>query len=136
MVHTPILDFSEKGFDTLLLLMNGIGLCGTLKNLSAFLLHLKSLLNPGGQILLDSSDIIYMFDEDADGGIWVPGDQAYYGEVSFTMEYKQQKGEVFDWLYLDFDLLKECCNSLNLNCDGVIFGDHYDYIARLSLKRE
>lgn len=136
LAHTSILDFSGKQFDTLLLLMNGIGLCGTLKQLSLFLTHLKSLLNPGGQILLDSSDIIYMFDEDEDGGIWIPGDKAYYGEVSFTMEYKQDKGKVFDWLYLDFNLLKECCNSHNMNCELVISGTHYDYLAKLSLKKE
>ncbi len=63
-----ILDYKEETFDTLLLLMNGIGLAGTLEKLDDFLQHLTSLLKPNGQILLDSSDIIYMFDEDEDGG--------------------------------------------------------------------
>jgi hypothetical protein len=46
--------------------MNGAGMCGRLKKYSNFLLKLKSLLNPGGQILLDSS-ILSMFDDDEDG---------------------------------------------------------------------
>ncbi len=136
LVHSSILDFHDTQFDTLLLLMNGIGLCGTLEKLYDFLAHLKSLLSPEGQILLDSSDIVYMFDEDEDGGIWVPGDREYYGEVTFSMKYKQHQDPPFDWLYLDFNMLKECCNSQDLDCELVISGKHYDYLARLSLKRE
>ncbi|MEM8845788.1 MAG: class I SAM-dependent methyltransferase [Bacteroidota bacterium] len=135
-VHATIEAYKNQRFDTLLLLMNGIGLAGNLSSLERFLLHLKELLNPNGQILLDSSDIIYMFDQDEDGGVWVPGDKTYYGEVSFAMEYKGQRGEEFNWLYLDFNLLKDCCNSLNMNCELVISGAHYDYLAKLSLKRE
>ena len=101
-VHATIEAYKGQRFDTLLLLMNGIGLAGSLSSLERFLLHLKELLNPEGQILLDSSDIIYMFDQDEDGGVWVPGDKTYYGEVTFSMEYKGQRGEEFNWLYLDF----------------------------------
>jgi hypothetical protein len=43
----------------------GTGIFGTLKKHSFFLQKLKS--KPTGQILIDSSDIIYMFDEDEDG---------------------------------------------------------------------
>ncbi|WP_422860787.1 class I SAM-dependent methyltransferase [Flagellimonas sp. S174] len=135
-VHSKIEYYKEEQFDTLLLLMNGIGLAGRLSSLEGFLIHLMELLKPNGQILLDSSDIIYMFDQDEDGGVWVPGDKKYYGEVTFSMEYKGQRGEVFDWLYLDFNTLKECCNSLNLNCELVISGEHYDYLAKLSVKTE
>ncbi|MEM9362066.1 MAG: methyltransferase domain-containing protein [Bacteroidota bacterium] len=134
--HTKIEAYKSQRFDTLLLLMNGIGLAGNLSSLEGFLLHLKELLKPNGQILLDSSDIIYMFEQDEDGGVWVPGDNTYYGEVIFSMEYKGVKGEKFNWLYLDFNLLKECCISINMNCELVISGTHYDYLAKLSLKRE
>jgi hypothetical protein len=53
-----------------------------------FLVKLKTLLNPGGQIS-DSSDIIYMFDDDADGGSG-SSDNTYYGEV-FNIAYKGEK---------------------------------------------
>jgi cyclopropane fatty-acyl-phospholipid synthase-like methyltransferase len=62
-----IMQLEGEKFDTILLLMNGAGMCGKLKNIPNFLQKLKSLLTDGGQILVDSSDIIYMFDEDEYG---------------------------------------------------------------------
>ena len=114
--------------------MNGIGLAGQLKNLSGFFQNLASLLQPNGQILLDSSDIIYMFEQDEDGGYWILNDGTYYGEVQFEMEYKGQKSEPFDWVYVDFDTLQNACESNGLNCELVISGEHYDYLAKLTLK--
>ncbi|MFN3136525.1 MAG: class I SAM-dependent methyltransferase [Allomuricauda sp.] len=133
-ICSPILDYSEERYDTLLLLMNGIGLAGQLKNLSGFFQHLASLLQPNAQILLDSSDIIYMFEQDEDGGYWIPNDGTYYGEVQFEMEYKGQKSEPFDWVYVDFDTLQNACESNGLNCELVISGEHFDYLAKLTLK--
>ena len=80
--------------------MNGIGICEKLKHLNDYLKHFKTLLNPNGQILLDSSDIIYMFEQDNDGGYWIPENLAYYGEVTFTMQYKNRKSKPFEWLYI------------------------------------
>lgn len=133
-VQSNIMDYNEKEYDTLLLLMNGIGLAGNLANLNPFLLHLKSLLKRNGQIILDSSDIIYMFDVDEDGGIWVPGSNDYYGEVTFTMQYKKEQGPKFKWLYLDFDTLQKAADMVNLNCELICEGEHYDYLARLTFQ--
>lgn len=130
-VHTDILHFKDRKFDTLLMLMNGIGVVGNLENLSSFLKHLKTIIKPGGQILLDSSDIIYMFDEDEDGGRWVPDSGSYYGEVAFTMQYKSLKSEPFIWLYLDYRTLKNAATINDLHCEIVKKGEHYDYLARL-----
>src|SRR5690606_20829653 len=80
-----ILDSEGEKFDTILLLMNGTGIFGKLENTNKYLSKLKSLLNPGGQILIDSSDIIYMFDEDEDGGKWIPSNNDYYGELVFNI---------------------------------------------------
>ncbi len=129
-----LLDFDLGKYDTLLLLMNGIGISGRLKHIDMFLNKLKSLLNEGGQILLDSSDILYMFERDEDDGYWIPEDVAYYGEVSFTMEYKNQKSDKFPWLYLDFNTLQRAAAFNGLVCELVIEGEHFDYLARLSLK--
>lgn len=130
-VQSDILDYQASKFDTLLLQMNGIGIAGELKNLNRLFTHLKSLLNPKGQILLDSSDIIYMFDEDKDGGYWIPEDKEYYGEVVFTMEYKGIKSDPFPWLYLDYNTLQRAANANNLSCELILEGDHFDYLARL-----
>ncbi len=120
-------------FDTILLLMNGAGMCGRLKNMPQFLRKLKSLLNPGGQILLDSSDIIYMFDEDTDGGKWIPSDNDYYGEVVFNISYKGEKEAPFDWMYIDYQTLENAALEIGFKCEMVSEGEHYDYLARLSI---
>lgn len=119
-------------YDTILLLMNGAGMCGKLKNISKFLLQLKSLLNEGGQILVDSSDIIYMFDEDEDGGKWIPTDVDYYGEVVFDISYKGEKEEPFDWMYIDYNTLQNAAIANGLNCELILEGEHYDYLARIT----
>jgi len=133
-VNAKILEYTTQKFDTILLLMNGIGLVGQLLNLDIFLNHLKTLLRPNGQILLDSSDIIYMFEQDEDGGFWIPNGENYYGEVTFTMEYKELKSEPFHWLYLDFNTLQNACLANGMNCELVISGEHYDYLAKLSIR--
>ena len=121
-------------FDTILLLMNGTGICGTFKKLPLFLNKLKSLLAVNGQILIDSSDIIYMFDEDEDGGRWITGEKSYYGELMFTLFYNNEEEKPFPWLYLDFDTLKNACIAHGLQCELVLTGEHYDYLARISDK--
>lgn len=128
-----ILDFEGEKFDTIILLMNGTGIFGKLENCNTYLSKLKSLLNLGGQILIDSSDIIYMFDEDEDGGKWIPSETEYYGELTFTISYKGEKEETFDWLYLDYNTLQNAAIANGLKCELVTEGDHYDYLARLSI---
>ncbi|TGD57431.1 class I SAM-dependent methyltransferase [Flavobacterium humi] len=125
-----VLDIRGETFDTILLLMNGTGIFGTLAQTSKYLLALQSLLNPGGQILIDSSDIIYMFDEDEDGGKWIPGDD-YYGELTFTISYKNETDAPFPWLYLDYNTLQNAANANGLHCELICEGEHFDYLARL-----
>ncbi|MEK6451480.1 MULTISPECIES: class I SAM-dependent methyltransferase [unclassified Myroides] len=129
-----ILDIKDEKFDTILLLMNGTGIFGRLINTTKYLTHLKSLLNPGGQILIDSSDLIYMFDEDEDGGKWIPMDNKdYYGELVFTVEYKGEIEEPFNWLYLDYNTLQNAANANGLTCELLQEGNNCDYLAKLSL---
>ncbi|SEP18218.1 Methyltransferase domain-containing protein [Flavobacterium sp. CF108] len=128
-----VLDYEGEKFDTIILLMNGTGIFGKLANCNSYLSKLKSLLNPGGQILIDSSDIIYMFDEDEDGGKWIPSETEYYGELTFTISYKGEKEETFDWLYLDYNTLQNAAIANGLTCELVMEGDHYNYLARLSI---
>ena len=87
-------------FDTILMLMNGIGIVGSLSRMDAFFMQIDSLLAPGGQLLCDSSDICYVF-EDEEGIIDLTGVEGYYGELTYTMQYKEVKGEAFPWLFID-----------------------------------
>ena len=127
-----ILDLENESFDTILLLMNGTGIFRTLLETSRYLQKLKSLLNPNGQILIDSSDIIYMFDEVADGSYLVPAD-GYYGELTFTISYKGETEESFPWLYLDYNTLQNAAHANGLQCELILEGEHFDYLARLTL---
>jgi len=124
-----ILEETET-FDTILLLMNGTGVFQELSQITKYLKHLKSLLNPKGQILVDSSDIKYMY-EDEDGGFWIDGHSNYYGELDYYLSYKGEDETPFKMLYLDFDTLCSACESVGLKCDLIMEGDHYDYLARI-----
>lgn len=121
--------FQER-FDTLLLLMNGTGIAGKLSRLPQLLSRLKQLMNPGAQILIDSSDLRYVY-EDEDGVLDVDFDGAYYGEVDYQMTYRNIIGKSFDWLYADSVVLAECCRQCGLKCEILAQGQHYDYLARI-----
>ncbi len=117
-------------FDTILLLMNGTGVFQELNQVTKYLSHLKSLLKTTGQILIDSSDIIYMY-EDEDGGYLFNENGNYYGELEYYVNYKDEKEEPFKMLYLDFRLLKNACFALGLKCKMLAEGEHYDYLAKI-----
>lgn len=117
-------------YDTLLLLMNGTGIAGKLNRLSMLLNRLKELLAEGGQILIDSSDLKYIY-ENEDGSMDIDLNAPYYGEVDYQMQYKNVKGEPFDWLYTDPMLLASISKQCALNCEIVEEGENYDFLARL-----
>ena len=118
-------------YDTIFMLMNGIGIVGTLERMPKFFRHLDKILAPGGQVLCDSSDISYVF-ESEDGMIDVPNDMGYYGEHNFQMQYKDTIGEPFDWLYIDADTLRELTAKNGYNVEVIAEGEHYDYLARIT----
>ena len=120
-------------YDTLLMLMNGSGIIGRLENLPAFFRKAKQLLRPGGSILMDSSDLRYLYeDEDGSFVIDIAGD--YYGEVDFKMQYKDIIGDQFDWLYIDFQTLSLYAAQNGFKAERVKEGKHYDYLAQLRPK--
>ncbi|MBW2938895.1 class I SAM-dependent methyltransferase [Aureisphaera sp. CAU 1614] len=126
-----LLDYSEAKFDTILLLMNGTGIFETIDQVPNYLHHLKSLLQPNGQILIDSSDLKYMYDTSEEGGIWVPADR-YYGELEFTMKYKGELSNPFHWLYLDSARFEVYAKNNGFKFETIIEGEHFEYLARLT----
>ena len=118
-------------YDTILMLMNGSGIIGKLKNMGVFFERVKHLLAPEGCILMDSSDLRYLFEEE-DGSMLVDLAGDYYGELEFSMQYKQIKGSTFNWLYVDFDTLSFYASQFGFKADKVKEGEHYDYLARLT----
>jgi SAM-dependent methyltransferase len=117
----------EGNYDSILMLMNGIGIVGTLERMPEFFKQIDKILVPGGQLLCDSSDISYVFDDD------MP-DMGYYGEQSFWMQYKDTIGEPFPWLYIDAETLRKVADANGFIAEVVAEGDHYDYLARITRK--
>jgi 2-polyprenyl-3-methyl-5-hydroxy-6-metoxy-1,4-benzoquinol methylase len=130
-VCNSIFEFRETGFDTILLLMNGTGIGGTLNGLEQLLRQLRNMLNTGGQILIDSSDIRYLFEED-DGSVWVElANDAYYGEMEYELTYKTEKS-TFNWLFVDFETLTKIAEKAGLKCQLAALGDHFNYLAQIT----
>ena len=125
--------FDEK-FDTILMAMNGIGIVGKVEQLGDFFIRVKQLLKPDGQLLLDSSDIRYVF-ENEDGSLDIDLAAGYYGELDYRMQYRGIKGEKFDWLYIDFETLSLYAEQCGFRCEKCLDGEHYDYLARLTVNR-
>ena len=128
-----VLEVENETFDTILLLMNGTGIFETLAETSKYIKKLKSLLNPNGQILIDSSDIIYMYDQNPDSSYILPAD-GYYGELTFTISYKNETEEPFPWLYLDYNTFQNAAFANGLQCQLILEGEHFDYLAKLTLE--
>ncbi len=63
-----------------------------------------------------------MFDEDEDGGKWIPSNNDYYGELVFNISYKGEKEEPFDWLYLDYNTLQNAAIANGLKCETYFRG--------------
>lgn len=124
--------FAEK-FDTVLMLMNGTGIIGTLENMDTFFTRIRQLLNPDGCVLIDSSDLRYLFEEE-DGSLMIDLADDYYGLVDYQMQYKDVLGEPFDWLYVDFDTLAYYAEENGFKAEMVANGEHYDYLARLTVE--
>lgn len=124
-------DLKNEKYDTILMLMNGIGIAGSLSNLENTLEHAKSLLNEGGRILCDSTDIKYLY-EDEDGSMLVNLNSEYYGNFRFQMKYKKELGPWFDWLYVDFDNLFQVAQKIGLKARRVYELDD-NYLAEITL---
>jgi len=123
----------DNKYDTILMLMNGIGLAGDTDNMGKFFKKVKALLNPGGSLLVDSSDVRYLFEDD-DGSLLINLNDSYYGEISYRMKYKDVQGKSFKWLFIDDELLKYYAEKNGFAMEKIADGHHYDYLAKLTVK--
>ncbi|MFD0749401.1 class I SAM-dependent methyltransferase [Mucilaginibacter calamicampi] len=126
-VLADIFEYNNSRFDTILLLMNGIGLAGTLVRLKQLLLHFKNLLNPDGQILFDSSDVAYLYNSD------LPADH-YYGEIAYQYAYKGVRSEWFKWLYVDEKTMTGIASDCGFDMEVLLEDEFGQYLARLTPK--
>ena len=120
-------------FDTILMLKNGTGIIGRLENMQKFFNRIKYLLAPGGRVIVDSSDLRYLYEEE-DGSLMIDLADEYYGLLDYQMEYKGILGEPFDWIYVDFETLSYYAEQNGFKAEMIAEGEHYDYLAALSIK--
>ncbi len=121
----------EEKYDTILMLMNGIGIVGTLDKLPDFFKHIDKILAQDGQLLCDSSDLCYLYD-DKEGIAELLNSDKYYGELEYTMCYDDIKGDSFPWLYIDANTLRNYAEAHGFEMEIVRRGEHYDYLARIT----
>lgn len=132
-LKTDFFEMKNEKFDTLLIMMNGFGVMGTLNRVPEFFAKAKQLLYPGGQIIADSSNLIYLFEEE-DGTVSLDLSKGYYGEVTYQMEYKGQKGHPFKWLFVDYDNLAHEADLAGFDIELLAEGENNHYLAKLSLR--
>ena len=121
----------DEKYDTILMLMNGIGIVGTLEKLPDFFKHINNVLAEDGQLLCDSSDLCYLYD-DKDGIVELMDSDKYYGELEYTMCYEEICGDSFQWLYIDANTLRNSAEANGFKMEIVRRGEHYDYLARIT----
>jgi SAM-dependent methyltransferase len=131
-INRDIFEFGDGKFDTLLLLMNGIGIAGTLEQLKKLLSHLKTILKPGGSIILDSSDLIYLHADKKGEVVFDINANNYYGEIEYQLSYREISGHPFSWLFVDNVFLEEIAKECGYTMKVIEYGPHYDYLAELT----
>jgi SAM-dependent methyltransferase len=128
------MDLDEGRFDTVLMLMNGIGLTETLTGLRRFFGRARRLLTPHGQVLADSTDVRTRMDPEAGStGRVERRDGPYVGELHFQLEFEGRKGAPFRQLYADPETLARYARDGGWDCEIVRqLDDDGHYLARLT----
>jgi SAM-dependent methyltransferase len=127
--------FRGGPFDTILMMMNGIGVVGTLAGLDRFLGDVPRLLAPGGQLLCDSYDP--RPEDDGSRGSSLSGagqgtSGPYLGEMRFQLEYKGRRGPTLGWLFLDPETLARHAEDTGWRCELIWQEEEGHYLARLT----
>lgn len=125
-LHTNLFALEDGGYDTVLMLMNGLGICGSIDGCNLFLQFVPTLLCEGGQLLADSTDFFLDFGEDTFSLANYPG------ETEFVMKYGNFQSDPFDWLYIDFNSLQTLATIHGLQCECVYVAEDGRYLARIT----
>lgn len=124
-----IMSLKNSRYDTVLMLMNGIGISGSLHGLNIFIQHLNTLLATNGQLLADSTDLTREFLKN--GKPVYNKNGTYCGETDFVMIYKGLRSDPFSWLYVDFSLLHTICSFHGFQCEKLIETEENHFLARI-----
>lgn len=128
--HADFYQFEGKQYDTLLFLMNGIGLAGDIEGFKKLLIHAETLLSPQGQLIFDTSNIEYLYEE-----YKINRPDHYFGEINYQYQYHGNYGEKFKWLYLDQKMLIKIAHELNWVVQILFEDEHDQYLVRMEKRK-
>lgn len=132
-IHGNLFGLTGRKYSTLLMLMNGLGICGSLNGLNLFLQFVPTILKAGGQILADSTDITHTPDESER---FEENTGFYIGETEFVMRYGNTISNPFEWLYIDFETLSHIVKFNGLQCKMLTEDESGRYLAQITLPQK
>ena len=121
----------DKKYDTLLMLMNGFGVMGTIEGIPDFFKKVDELLTETGQIIVDSSDLIHLYTEE-DGSVMFDLNANYHGEITYQMEFNAEMGHPFQWLFIDFHLMQEFAEKAGFKAVKIFEEETNHYLAQIT----
>lgn len=127
-IHQNLFSLTERKYTTILMLMNGLGICGTLDGCNLFLQFIKTMLAPGGQVIAESTDLVSFY-EDLENSFYSL--DRYYGETEFVMKYQSIASDPFNWLYIDFKTLETLVVFNGLQCEQIVKDTGGKYLVRI-----
>jgi len=136
LINAKFQDFyaiKNEKFDTLLMLMNGFGVMGTIDKVSDFFKKADELLSSTGQIIVDSSDLIHLYTEE-DGSVMLDLNSGYHGEIEYQMEFNGELGHPFNWLFIDFHLMQEFAEKAGFRAVKIFEEENNHYLAQITRK--
>lgn len=133
-VHADFRYWWRPGFDTVLMLMNGLGPVGTLSGLDRFLAHAPRFLAPGGRLLVDGAEAAPSpSSRVARAASWPPAGE-YPGEAWIELSHAGRVGRPFRELYIDPETLARHAAHAGWRLDVVFEGGDGAYLARLTMR--
>ena len=113
-------------YDTVILLMNGSMIAETLSGLDRLLGAVATVLEPGGALILDSTDLRDDVHEEGD-------DDGYIGELHYQLSVGEHVGEVFPQLFVDPDTLDTRARLAGWDMEVIWRGSDGRYLALMSV---
>lgn len=132
-IEADVMALETGPFDTLLMLMNGIGMVGTPSEVDRFLHHASHLLQPGGCVLCDSIDVSRTTDP-----VHVRYREKnlrknrYPGQQFYSAVYAGESSPLFPWLHLDFPTLAALAHRRRWTAELLVANDDGTYLAKLT----
>ena len=127
-LHKSLFSLQDRQYKTILMLMNGLGICGTLGGCNLFLQFIKTILVDGGQVIADSTDLSSLYDDLEEFDYSADG---YYGETEFVMKYQSITSDPFNWIYLDFKTLETLVHFNGIRCEQLMTDKNGKYLAHI-----